>query len=74
MGGRHQYGKGSSASGGPTALRSNRGRLLAALLLSSVYMVAEVIGGLLSGSLALLADAAHMLSDSAALGSTYARS
>lgn len=30
-------------------------------------MVAEVVGGLLSGSLALLADAAHMLTDAAAL-------
>jgi cobalt-zinc-cadmium efflux system protein len=32
------------------------------------YMVAEVVGGLVSGSLALLADAGHMLSDAAALG------
>ena len=31
-------------------------------------MVAEVVGGLLTGSLALLADAGHMLSDVAALG------
>jgi cobalt-zinc-cadmium efflux system protein len=31
-------------------------------------MVVEVVGGLISGSLALLADAAHMLSDVAALG------
>ncbi len=32
-----------------------------------VYMVAEVIGGILTNSLALLADAGHMLSDAAAL-------
>jgi cobalt-zinc-cadmium efflux system protein len=31
-------------------------------------MFAEVIGGLVTGSLALLADAAHMLSDNIALG------
>src|SRR6478609_7105190 len=31
-------------------------------------MVAEVVGGLLTNSLALLADAGHMLSDVAALG------
>jgi cobalt-zinc-cadmium efflux system protein len=37
------------------------------LVLVVVYMVAEVIGGLLSNSLALLADAAHMLSDAGAL-------
>lgn len=32
------------------------------------FMVAEVIGGLLSGSIALLADAGHMLTDGAAIG------
>ncbi|SDG48598.1 cobalt-zinc-cadmium efflux system protein [Onishia taeanensis] len=42
-------------------------RLLWALLLTGTFMVAEVVGGLLAGSLALLADAAHMLTDSAAL-------
>jgi cobalt-zinc-cadmium efflux system protein len=35
--------------------------------LVSLYAVAEVIGGLLSGSLALLADAGHMVSDAGAL-------
>jgi len=34
-------------------------------------MVAEVVGGLLSGSLALLADAGHMLTDTAALGLSW---
>lgn len=38
------------------------------MLLIGGYMVAEVIGGLWTHSLALLADAAHMLSDMAALG------
>jgi len=37
------------------------------LLLAASYMVAETIGGLLTNSLALLADAGHMLSDVAAL-------
>lgn len=41
-----------------------------ALGLAVLYMVAELVGGLLSGSLALLADAGHMLSDAAALGLT----
>lgn len=36
--------------------------------LTSAFLVVEVIGGLVSGSLALLADAAHMLHDVAALG------
>ncbi len=41
--------------------------LILALVLISTYMVAEVIGGILSGSLALLADAGHMLTDAAAI-------
>ncbi|MGB9098275.1 CDF family zinc transporter ZitB [Erwinia sp.] len=45
----------------------NRTRLLAAFIVTAVFMVAEVAGGLLSGSLALLADAGHMLTDAAAL-------
>jgi cobalt-zinc-cadmium efflux system protein len=42
--------------------------LKAALLITSVVMVAEFIGGLWTNSLALLADAAHMLTDAAAIG------
>lgn len=37
-------------------------------ILISSYMVVEVIGGILTNSLALLSDAGHMLSDAAALG------
>jgi len=36
--------------------------------LTTLFTVAEVVGGLLTGSLALLADAAHMFSDSVSLG------
>ena len=43
-------------------------RLTAALVLTTGFMLAEVVGGLLTGSLALLADAGHMLSDAASLG------
>ena len=42
--------------------------LLIVLLMTGTYMVIEVVGGLLTGSLALLADAGHMLTDVAALG------
>ncbi len=45
----------------------NSKRLFWALLLTAGFMVAEVVGGLLANSLALLADAGHMLTDSAAL-------
>jgi len=36
--------------------------------LTATFTVVEVVGGLLTGSLALLADAAHMLSDSLSIG------
>ena len=43
------------------------GALKAALCLIVVYMVVEVVAGALAGSLALLSDAAHMLTDAVAL-------
>jgi cobalt-zinc-cadmium efflux system protein len=43
-------------------------RLALAAGLAAVYMLAEAAGGFLTHSLALLADAGHMLSDVAALG------
>ena len=46
---------------------ASRRSLILALILISTYMVAEVVGGVLSGSLALLADAGHMLTDAAAI-------
>ena len=51
----------------PTSAASNQARLGVALGLAATYMIAEVIGGLWTGSLALLADAGHMLSDVVAL-------
>ena len=46
-------------------------KLFWALLLTGGFMIAELIGGLVAGSLALLADAAHMLTDSAALAMAF---
>ena len=46
----------------------NRRRLLLALAVIASFFVVEVVGGILAGSLALLADAAHMLTDALALG------
>lgn len=55
-------------SHGPGAYRgADRRALLIAALLTAGFMVAEAAGGLLTGSLALLADAGHMLSDSFSL-------
>ena len=46
-----------------TAGAKHAKRLAWALAMTATYMIAEVIGGLVTGSLALLADAAHMLTD-----------
>lgn len=46
---------------------ANARRLLIAFSVTAIFMLLEVIGGILSGSLALLADAGHMLTDAAAL-------
>ena len=42
---------------------TNRARLVVAIAIVAVFLVVEVVGALLSGSLALLADSGHMLSD-----------
>jgi cobalt-zinc-cadmium efflux system protein len=50
---------------GLTATGRHRGRLIAVLAITLSVMLIQVVGSLLSGSLALLADAGHMLSDAA---------
>src|SRR3990170_3815466 len=45
-------------------------RLAVVLCLTLLFMIVEAVGGWLSGSLALLADAGHMLTDAGALGLT----
>jgi cobalt-zinc-cadmium efflux system protein len=45
----------------------NMRRVVIALVLTGAFMIVEVIGGIISGSLALLADAGHMLTDTMAL-------
>jgi cobalt-zinc-cadmium efflux system protein len=51
-----------------TARGKHRRALAITLALTASFTVVEVIGGLLTGSLALLADAGHMLSDNISLG------
>jgi len=51
---------------------ANEKALRWALLLTSACLVAEVVGGLVSGSLALLSDAAHMFTDTVALAISLA--
>src|SRR5215203_5835089 len=50
------------------ARNGNRRALAVVLALTASFTVVEIIGGLLTGSLALLADAGHMLSDNFSLG------
>ena len=56
----HSHAHGSAAS-------RNKTRLAWALGLTVTYMLAEVAAGIVTGSLALLADAAHMLTDAGGL-------
>ncbi|WP_338471808.1 cation diffusion facilitator family transporter [Niallia sp. XMNu-256] len=66
--GHHHHGHHHGHSHGHSA---NKKALLLSFLLISTFMVIEVIGGLLTNSLALLADAGHMLSDAASLGLSF---
>ena len=59
----HDHDHGHSHNHAPQSLSA----LVGVLTLTSVVFLAELIAGIVSGSLALLADAAHMLSDSAGL-------
>lgn len=51
-----------------TAAGANRNRLVAVFSLTSVVFLIELVGGFLSNSLALLADAGHMFTDVAGIG------
>lgn len=62
----HQHGV--AAGQGPAHER----RILWAMGLTAGFMLVEVVGGIVSGSLALIADAAHMLTDLAALVLAFA--
>ena len=46
-----------------SAASASERRLLVVLLITGVYMLTEVVGGLLTGSLALVADSGHLLGD-----------
>lgn len=54
----------------PTGADGRR-RVATVLLLTGGFTLVEIAGGVLSGSLALIADAAHMLTDTAALGMAW---
>lgn len=55
-----------------TSVNANQRRLLIALAITGLMTVVEVVGGVLSNSLALLGDAGHMFTDTLALGLSVA--
>jgi cobalt-zinc-cadmium efflux system protein len=67
MSGSHDHSHGSIRAG-----ERYRGRLAAAFVLLAVFTVVEVVAGLATGSLALLSDAGHMLTDVLGLGMALA--
>jgi cobalt-zinc-cadmium efflux system protein len=64
----HLHGGGDHGGHGHDHGQASKRALAIVFVLITGFMVVEVAGGLLTGSLALLADAGHMLSDSASLG------
>lgn len=65
MSGGHAHGPGHGHDHGHG---TNQRRIGIAALLTGGFMFAEAIGGVMTGSLALIADAAHMLTDAVSLG------
>ncbi len=65
----HDHGSHGHDHGGPGHVHgaTDKKRVLLAACLTGGFMVAEALGGWLTGSLALLADAGHMLTDAVAL-------
>ncbi len=55
----------------PVVTKDNEKKILISFLMIFSFMFVEAVGGVLSGSLALLADAGHMLTDAIALGLAY---
>jgi len=55
----------------PVATKDNERKIFISFLIIFSFMFVEAVGGYVSGSLALLADAGHMLTDAIALGLAY---
>ncbi len=64
----HGHGHSHGLGHGHVDASTTQTRLIWAFAITAGFMVVEVVGGWLAGSLALMADAAHMLTDAAALG------
>jgi cobalt-zinc-cadmium efflux system protein len=70
-GGGHSHGHGQDEpTGSPSGAHRFRGRLAITFALTAAFFVVELVVGVLSGSLALIADAGHMATDVLALGAS----
>ncbi len=67
MGGDHDHGAGLARAG-----ERHKGRLIAAFVLIGGFFVVEAVAGIWTNSLALLSDAAHMLTDVIGIGMALA--
>jgi len=65
--GTHAAGGGDGHDHGVSVTADSQRRVFWVMIFTATYMVAQAVGGWLSGSLALIADAGHMLSDTVAL-------
>jgi cobalt-zinc-cadmium efflux system protein len=66
----HDHGEHGHAA--PAVTSDSERRVFWVMVLTAGFMVVEIVGGIVSGSLALLADAGHMLTDCGALALAWA--
>ncbi len=67
----HDHGHVHAAHSHHHGAGAHRAAITWAFFITSGFMVLEAVGGLLTGSMALLSDAMHMLTDAAALGMSF---
>ncbi|WP_030781241.1 cation diffusion facilitator family transporter [Streptomyces sp. NRRL S-920] len=68
MGAGHDHGHTHGAPATGTAAHAYKGRLRVALGITITVMIAQIVGGIMADSLALIADATHMATDALGLG------
>jgi cobalt-zinc-cadmium efflux system protein len=67
----HQHGPACTHGHGHGGGQSQRRAITVAFFITAGFMLVEAAGGLLTGSMALLSDSMHMLTDAAALGMSF---
>lgn len=71
MGHDHEHGHTCAHKHGGHGAHSQRRAISAAFFITAGFMLVEAAGGLLTGSMALLSDSMHMMTDAAALGMSF---